>query len=93
MNLSLFNKLCQLTEPYLTKNSYRAFPAEQRLIIILRYLATGDLPLSIALAFRIGESTVRMLIKEVCQVLINVLQPIYLSQPSEEEWKSYAEGF
>lgn len=36
MNLSLFNKLCQLTEPYLKKNSYRAFPAEQRLIIILR---------------------------------------------------------
>lgn len=58
-----------------------------------RYFATGDLPLSIALAFRIGESTVRMLIKEVCQVLINILQSIYLSQSSEKEWKSYAEGF
>ncbi|XP_029168797.1 protein ANTAGONIST OF LIKE HETEROCHROMATIN PROTEIN 1-like isoform X2 [Nylanderia fulva] len=93
MNLCLFNKLLQLTEPHLTKNSYRAFPAEQRLIIVLRYLATGDLPLSIALSFRIGESTMRMLIKEVCQILINVLQPLYLSQPNEEEWKSYAEGF
>lgn len=61
--------------------------------MFVRYLATGDLPLSIAPAFRIGDSTVRMLIKEVCQVLINVLQPIYLSQPSEEEWKSDAEGF
>lgn len=36
MNLSLFNKLVQITEPYLTKNHYRALPAEQRLIIVLR---------------------------------------------------------
>lgn len=34
-----------------------------------------------------------MLIKEICQVLINVLEPIYLTQPNEKEWKSYAEGF
>lgn len=61
--------------------------------IFFRYLATGDLPLSIAIAFRVDESTVRMLIKEVCKVLINVLQPIYLSQSSEEEWKSCVEGF
>ncbi|XP_067206926.1 uncharacterized protein [Linepithema humile] len=93
MTLPIFNKLLQLTEPYLTKNHYRALPAEQRLLIVLRYLATGDLPLSIALAFRVGESTVRMLIKEICQVLINVLEPIYLTQPNEKEWKSYAEGF
>lgn len=62
-------------------------------IISCRYLATGDTPLSIALAFRIGESTVRMLIKEVCEILIIILEPIYMSPPSEKEWKSYAEGF
>lgn len=32
----MFNKLVRLTEPYLKKNSYRAFPAEQRLVIVLR---------------------------------------------------------
>lgn len=36
MILPIFNKLNRLTEPYLTKNSYRALPAEQRLIIVLR---------------------------------------------------------
>lgn len=36
MSLPLFNKLVQLTEPYLRKNSYRALPAEQRLLIVLR---------------------------------------------------------
>lgn len=36
MTLSIFNKLLQLTEPYLTKNHYRALPAEQRLLIVLR---------------------------------------------------------
>ncbi|KYM94573.1 hypothetical protein ALC62_14803, partial [Cyphomyrmex costatus] len=71
MSLPLFNKLVQLTNSHLRKNSYRALSTKQRLIIALRYLVTGYLPLSIALAFRVGESTVRILIKEICQVLIN----------------------
>lgn len=36
MSLPLFNKLVRITEPYLRKNSYRALPAEQRLVIVLR---------------------------------------------------------
>lgn len=41
-----------------------------------RYLATGDQILSIALAYRIGESTARAVIKETCAFLIEVLSPI-----------------
>ena len=36
MTLPLFNKLVQSTEPYLRKYNYRALPAEQRLLIVLR---------------------------------------------------------
>lgn len=57
-----------------------------------RFLATGDQILSIALAFRCGESTVRKIIHETCQVLAQVLQPIYLSLPTEEEWKKICTG-
>lgn len=60
---------------------------------IFRYLGTGDLRVTIALAFRIGESTVREIVKEVCLILIKVLQPVYLSSPTEEDWRKYADGY
>ncbi|XP_026826294.1 protein ALP1-like [Ooceraea biroi] len=66
---------------------------QHRLIITLRYLATGDSPLSIAVAFRVGESTVRNIIKKVSLILIKVLQPIYIAPPIEEDWKKCADGY
>lgn len=61
--------------------------------IFCRYLATGDQILSIALAFRCGESTVRKIIHETCPVIVKVLQPIYLRLPTEEEWKNICIGY
>ena len=43
-----------------------------------RYLATGDSHQTIAFSFRVGRSTVSNIVKEVCQELWNVLQPLYL---------------
>ncbi|XP_011645398.1 uncharacterized protein LOC105432327 isoform X2 [Pogonomyrmex barbatus] len=58
------------------------------------YLATDDQPFSIALAFRVGESTVREVIKEVCLILIKILNPISnLSVSMEEDWKKYTYGY
>ncbi|XP_018367085.1 PREDICTED: uncharacterized protein LOC108766804 [Trachymyrmex cornetzi] len=57
MTLEHFEKLVELTKPYLIKKSYRALLPELRLLITIRYLATGDRPFVIALAFRVGEST------------------------------------
>ncbi|XP_032685188.1 protein ALP1-like [Odontomachus brunneus] len=93
MKKETFKHLLQMTKPFLTKLSKRAFSPEHRLIITLRYLATGDQILSIALAFRCGESTVRKIIHETCSVIVKVLQPIYLCLPTEEEWKNICTGF
>ncbi|XP_050447818.1 uncharacterized protein LOC126849729 [Cataglyphis hispanica] len=62
-------------------------------IILYRFLATGDQILSIALAFRCGESTVRKIIQETCRVLAQVLQPIYLCLLTEEKWNNICTGF
>ncbi|GAB1867756.1 DDE Tnp4 domain-containing protein [Camponotus japonicus] len=88
-----FNLLLEMTKPFLTKLSKRAFSPEQRLTITLRYLLTGDQILSIALAFRCGESTVRKIIHETCSVIAKVLQPICLRLPTEEEWTNICSGF
>ncbi|XP_077277428.1 uncharacterized protein LOC143905723 [Temnothorax americanus] len=57
MTLVHFQQLVQMTKPYLTKKKSSCLVPELRLLITLRYLATGDLPITIALAFRVGEST------------------------------------
>lgn len=93
MRRETFNFLFEMTKPFLTKLSRRAFNPEQRLAITLRYLASGDQILSIALAFRCGESTVRKIIHETCPVIVQVLQPIYLRLPTEEEWKNICAGY
>ncbi|XP_036142945.1 uncharacterized protein LOC118645621 [Monomorium pharaonis] len=82
MSLSIFDELLEIIKPFLIKRNYRALVPE-RLAITLRYLATGDQVLSIALAYRIGESTARNIIKEICDIIINLLAPLY---PTEQEW-------
>lgn len=49
--------------------------------------------LSVALAYRIGESTAHMIVKETCSVIANVLMPIYLKPPTEVEWKEIWSDF
>ncbi|XP_024892103.1 uncharacterized protein LOC112467643 [Temnothorax curvispinosus] len=75
MFLCIFNQLLEMMTPFLVKKSHRALIPEQRLALTLRFLATGDQVLSIALAYRIGESTAHKVIKETCAAIIRVLCP------------------
>uniref|UniRef100_A0AAV2JRB6 Transposase n=1 Tax=Knipowitschia caucasica TaxID=637954 RepID=A0AAV2JRB6_KNICA len=50
---------------YQDSNYRRSIPAEERLSICLRFLATGDSYRTIAGSFRAGISTVSMLIPDV----------------------------
>lgn len=89
----IFDKLLEMVRPFLIKKSHRALVPEECLIITLRYLATGDQVSSIALAYRIGESTAYNIIKETCSVLIKTLAPDYLRPPTQEEWINICHGF
>ncbi|XP_066581140.1 uncharacterized protein [Prorops nasuta] len=87
-----FEKLLTMMKPFLKKKRARALNPELRPLITLRYLATGDLYFTFALAFRVEESTVRAIVKEVCGILVTVLQPVYLSPPEKEDWRNNVEG-
>jgi len=50
-----------------------------------RYLVTGNSISSIAFSFRVGQSTVRNIIKEVSTVISNTLNALHLTIPMEEE--------
>lgn len=62
-------------------------------MFICRYLASGDQALSIALAYRIGESTCLAIVKETCKVLSEIMMPVYLPFPDESLWKKIMEEF
>lgn len=49
--------------------------------------------LSVALAYRVGESTAHMIVKETCTILVQVLIPIYMKPPTEVEWKEICSDF
>ncbi|VVD06155.1 unnamed protein product, partial [Leptidea sinapis] len=68
--------------------------AEERLVITLRYLASGCSFKQLHYNFRVGMSTISKIIKETCSVIWSVLSAEYLKLPNtEEEWKAIAEAF
>ncbi|KAJ8685828.1 hypothetical protein QAD02_021621 [Eretmocerus hayati] len=86
MRVETYDHLLEFLLPRLTKEHPSALPPGLRLNVCLRYLFHADDISTIAVAEFIGDSTVRELIKEVCEAIIEILQPIYLRQPTEEEW-------
>ena len=57
------------------------------------YLVTGDAITTIAYNLRIGVSTARQIILDVCTVLWDALASIHMPVPSEVEWQTIADDF
>uniref|UniRef100_A0A915E342 Transposase n=1 Tax=Ditylenchus dipsaci TaxID=166011 RepID=A0A915E342_9BILA len=68
--------------------------SDERLVVTLRFLATGYSYQSLAFSFRLGIKTVSRVVKETCASIYDVLNNKYLRTPSTpEEWMKIAEGF
>ena len=89
--------LLNLLKDGLTKqdtNFRPAIPADTRLALTLRYLALGDGFRSCCQQFNVGLSTSRMIVRETCQVIYNMLKDRYLKTPrTRKEWKRIAKVF
>ena len=60
---------------------------------MFRYLSQG-VPFNVlGWMFKIGYETIRSIIYETCGIIWDVLMPIYLSEPTESEWKGIAKEF
>jgi hypothetical protein len=46
-----------------------------------------------AFSFRLGVSTVRKIVLDTCEIIWDVLQPLYLAKPDEDQWRDIAERF
>ncbi|XP_033971401.1 uncharacterized protein LOC117470684 [Trematomus bernacchii] len=65
-----------------------------RLMVTLRFLATGESFRSLSYQFRVGVSTIRQFVPETCRAIYEVSKEKYLKCPDTvEEWQQVADGF
>lgn len=77
MNVNKFETLCSLLNNKLRKNdtNYRdAITVKERLLLTLRFLATGDSYVSLQYLFRISKQSISKIIPEVCEAIIDLLK-------------------
>ncbi|KAI6171705.1 DDE Tnp4 domain-containing protein [Aphelenchoides besseyi] len=79
----------------LLKRSIRTpISPQERLVITLRYLATGRSFRDLQTDFHVHNSTISSIVREVCSLIYNELHTKYLIFPtSQDEWTEIAEGF
>ncbi|CAF4875037.1 unnamed protein product [Pieris macdunnoughi] len=96
MNETQFEVLHDLikNDIYKKGTSYReAISTKERLAVALRFFATGNSFRSLAFNFRMGFSTVREIVRDVCEAIWNKLRPIYMPEPTTLMWEKSEEGF
>ncbi|XP_031338792.1 uncharacterized protein LOC116172405 [Photinus pyralis] len=77
-----------------TTNMRESISAEARLALTLRFLATGETYRSLMFATRIHESTISLIIPDVCNAICEKLKSVYLQMPTTElEWRVIASEF
>ena len=76
MSPNRFELLLELIKPVIMKkNAVRAvIPADERLAIALRFLASGESQTSLGYYFKIRKSTLCGIVEEVCEAIWTALQ-------------------
>lgn len=97
MSVQRFEQLLSWVGPHIIKDNFKracTSPSE-RLVITLRYLATGDAQFTIASSYRVSPTTVGRIIFETTSVIWNKLcDKGYMTCPSNErQWKNISSEF
>ncbi|KAK5648000.1 hypothetical protein RI129_002892 [Pyrocoelia pectoralis] len=97
MDNAVFNNLLNLIRTAISKEDTilrQCISAEDRLMVTLRYLATGETLRSLSFATRIAHNTLSVIINEVLHAIVNNLQEEYLKVPqTQEQWKTISKEF
>lgn len=95
MSMSQFQELLLLVGPLMLKQNTRkdVLSPYIRLLITLRYLATGESFASLHFTFRAGKTTIGKVVHSTCHAIKDVLQPICLPALTKNRLNKFAEGF
>ncbi|XP_044161098.1 putative nuclease HARBI1 [Bufo gargarizans] len=96
MSMESFDHLLTSLHPDLNfrdTSMRRSISAEQRLIVTLRFLATGNSFASLHFEFLLGISTISGIVCHTCKVIWQRLRDAVMPTPKAEDWLRIAEGF
>ena len=95
MQVFLFKELIELAGPSITKDTKNVrlpIASDEKLVVTLPFLATGESYESLQYQFRIHRTTIGRFVPLVCKAIYCCLKEKYLKMPrTEEEWKSVAD--
>ncbi|XP_069582609.1 uncharacterized protein [Ranitomeya imitator] len=96
MTIRTFDMLLEILRPGLTYQDTRmrkAISAEERLLLTLRFLATGLSYAGLHLEFLIGRSTISGIVRKTCFQIWEKLHDVVMPEPKQEDWLKIASGF
>ncbi|CAL4121766.1 unnamed protein product, partial [Meganyctiphanes norvegica] len=96
MSQDTFDQLLSLLKIHIQKKDThlrKSIPAEERLAITLRYLATGHSFVDLQYIFRCGASTARKIVIDVCEKIYQHLRELCFPELNQQEWLDIAAGF
>jgi len=95
MSREMFYQLLSIVESFLEKQIVirDSIPARTRLLICLRYLASGDSMASISYAFKVGLNSVSKIVSETCEALWSSLHESVMPPINKESWLRIADEF
>ncbi|XP_073471047.1 uncharacterized protein [Aquarana catesbeiana] len=96
MSVPLFDDLLERLRPRLTRMDTvmrSSVSPEERMLVTLRFLATGQSYASLHHYFLLGLSTVSKIIKETCVAIWEELHNVVMPEPTEDIWESVVDTF
>lgn len=66
---------------------------EQRLMICLQFLSTGDTFTIIGFSFRIGITTIELIVVDTCTAIWECLHERYMPIPNETTWNGVSRRY
>lgn len=99
MNYESFKEILAFIEPHITPKQSGVMGAQsispaERLVLTIRFLATGETFCSLSLQFRVSERTISYIVEEVTKAIAEYIGKEYVKVPSNSnEWLRIAEAF
>ena len=94
-----FKKIIGFIEPHTTPKDSAVIGAQlirpaERLVLAIRFLATGETYRSLSLQFRVSERAISYIIDEVTKAIVQYIGKDYIKIPStSEDWLKISETF
>lgn len=96
MRVSTFDALLEILRPRLMRartNMRLPVSAEERLLVTLRFLATGESFSALHFQFLLGKVTIHTIVHDTCDAIWILLKDLVMPEPTEERWIEIGKDF